>query len=118
VTLLGSTTLTVTRDAGTYVDGDWVPSTSTLTIRGSLQPISGRERQSLPEGYRSPGRFKLYTRAVLQGAVGGDAGHNADLITYRGSVFEVASIEDWTEHRASTAHHQYLLLARAEDGNP
>ena len=64
--MLGQRTYTITRQSGgsTGTDGIWTPGAeSTLTIRGSWQPLTGRELEQLPEGYRERARAKLNTNA-------------------------------------------------------
>jgi len=117
--LLGATTMTVERRSGGYVDGVWTPAvTETFDIRASWQPINGRERQNLPEGYRTRQTSKLYTQPadVLRGARPGPGGYPEDIVIYKGRRFEVISVEDWRDHNANTRHNKYLLAEIGSDG--
>jgi len=53
--------------AGTLLKGQSVPgSTSVLNFDASVQPLSGRERETLPEGLREKGAHRLYTDFALR----------------------------------------------------
>lgn len=93
-------TLTVKRKAaGSYdLRGQFVPGAeTTLDIVASIQPVSPRERELLPEGTRLREMFKLYTTTQLlppRGAppVGGD------IVTINGEDFLVTSCQDYVTH--------------------
>ncbi len=84
-----------TRDAtsGLYVPG----STSTLSAQVSLQPLSMREVQLLPEGIRQKAAWKLYTGTALQIA-DPTANALADQFTKNGKVYEITSLGEWDTH--------------------
>jgi len=50
------------RDPGSYIKGIWKPGrvTEIRGIKCSIQPISGRDVQILPEGDRDKVEFKIY----------------------------------------------------------
>lgn len=112
MTLLGPTTVTVERPgpqtvvAGEVIDG----APTTFTIRASVQPIGGREREDLPEGYRTRGRYKMYQKRgpVLQ-TTNLETNQREDIAVYKGRRFEVVSWLDWSDHKAPTKHQKYLL---------
>lgn len=115
--LLGAKNYTVRRPgAGSYPDGDWLPGGDTVfDVRASIQPLTGRERAALPEGYRQTGRFKMYVGAESQelqtDTLATD--QTPDVIEYRGRDYEITSVFNWTDHAvdgATTAHRKYLLV--------
>jgi hypothetical protein len=59
----------VTRSASTGTagsDGHWtMPSTSTLTVFGSLQPYSGKDLKDLKEGQRADDYRKFFTNQPM-----------------------------------------------------
>lgn len=127
-TLLGKTTVTVQRFSGAYVDGIWQPGTpATFTTDLSVQPLAGRERQQLPELYRSRQIAKAYgmpsnTQAELPLKTTDTAASSmADRVVYKGRTYEVISVEDWNDHGladgAATDHVRYLLAEQGEGGN-
>lgn len=113
--MLGERAYTVQRrGAYTVVDGRMTPgATTTLQIRASIQPVSGRIRETLPEGIRQQVTMVAYTRSVLRGL-----DHLTDLppdrIEYRGELLEVADVMPW--HEAPLAHHLVALVRAQEDG--
>lgn len=51
---------------GTFVEGTFVPGSKVmLTVSGSLQPMTDRDTQVLPELYRTRQTYKLYSEDVL-----------------------------------------------------
>jgi hypothetical protein len=88
--------------AGSYVAGDWVPSSnvSTTTYAANVQQASGRDIQKLPEGERTreaivvylprdAGPFQVSERT---------AGLDRDRLVWRGVTFELARVEDWSSY--------------------
>jgi hypothetical protein len=88
--------LTVTRyAAGSYVDGRWVEGVgSTFTIKASVQPLSDREMQLLPEARRNTETYNLFTDTQLRTAEQ-TQGKNADRVSIYGEMFEVLSVGHW-----------------------
>ena len=104
-------TLTVTRedtDTGAYnADGDWVKgTTSQFTITASVQPLTGKEMELLPEGRRESQSYKLYSATKLL-TVKTAPKDNADLVTYDGRNFEVLIVEDWQN---SIINHYKIIV--------
>ena len=100
---------TVTRQSsGSYNDaGDFVPGAdSTITIKASCQPVSGRERELLPEGSRQKQVWKLYTTTELH-SNRGPTPTRGDIVTIKGEKFEVIDCQDQTEHGASVTSIRY-----------
>lgn len=88
--------VTVTRGtAGSYTNGRYVAgSTSEITISEiSVQPMSARERQLLPEGTKDKEVIKLYTTTALLSA---DQATRvpADVVAYQGLNYRVFAVED------------------------
>jgi hypothetical protein len=76
-------------------DGRAVKSVlSTATIRGSVQPLTDRQREVLPEGIRQSVTRKVYTKSDLRTA---DQLTNtpSDLIVYGGETYEVVRVTRW-----------------------
>lgn len=108
--LLGSITVTVRRQSPlSYVNGEAVRgSESTFTALVSIQPMSGREREDLPEGYRTKRVSKLYTRSDLH-VLDVDTATPGDIVEYDGTDWEILSARDFTDHSRPTAHRKYIL---------
>lgn len=89
-------TLTITRySAGTRVKGTWVEGTpSTFEADYSVQPLTGREMQLLPEDRRTTQSYRLYGDTKLY-TVDVNTGTNADRVTIDGETYEVFSCAPW-----------------------
>jgi hypothetical protein len=78
---------------GSYVGGVWVqPTPVVMAIRASVQPATGEDLVSLPEGRRERETFKIYTVTDLRS---GDEPLQikADVLTLYGSEFEVQQVQ-------------------------
>lgn len=55
------------KEGGAYDDnGVWVPNAATpMVIKATVQPVTGRMLQDLPEGLRQGARYTLRTRTVV-----------------------------------------------------
>jgi hypothetical protein len=85
-------TYVVTRRGPTTVGSDGradLATSSTFSILASVQPMSGRELQRLPEGMRVAERRVLFTATTLQ-VVGAP-----DVVRVDGEDWEVESVENW-----------------------
>ncbi len=119
--LLGKTLVTVERHTGDFVLGEWVRSLeSTFDIELSIQPISGREQQRLPEGYRTRRVVKAYgqpapVEKLRTTSLASEAPN--DIVIYKGDRFDVISVEDWDIGPVQTRHIRYQLAEIGADGN-
>ena len=75
--------------AGSYVRGDWVVSTTeNFTFVGSVQPLTGKETEFLPETRRDTGLVKVYSNTPL--AVSLEGSNTAgDVVIWAGKRWEV-----------------------------
>lgn len=119
--ILGARTYTVERvGVGSYslTTGLWADgSVATFDVVGSWQPMSGREREVLPEGYRTRQVAKLFcdaTQPVLTPVAVG-AKQRADIIMRDGVQYEVVGYADWSDHAGATAHRTYQLAEVGAD---
>ena len=85
-----------TNEATTFTDGlAEVIEADAFSVQGvSVQPLTGTERQSLPELIRDRALIKLYTRCPLL-SVDVEGKVRADRIDYRGHEYVVQSVQDW-----------------------
>lgn len=94
------------RNAGTFTSGRWVETAGTpRTILGTIQPLSGKEREALPEGRRTKASAKIYTSDTLT-VLGGS--QNPDRISWDGITYEVLSVE--TRSAGVINHNKYTLV--------
>lgn len=87
-------TYTVTRRAaGAYVDGRYQPgATSTVEIVASVQPVTGRTLQDLPEGQRGEETRVVYTETEIRSH---GPGIEPDRITLDGETWICIRSERW-----------------------
>jgi hypothetical protein len=121
MTLLGETSLTVTRQAGgSYVQGVWTdggggPTTFSITV--SVQPVTPRLIDMLPEGSRTDARFVFYAEIgqpeIYTVDLGGQV--RADRVEYNGREYMVQSVGDWSAHVSGLPYREYVLLEIGED---
>lgn len=112
--ILGLETVTRRRYAtGSFTAGRWVNGASSDTsISMSVQPLTDRELQTLPEGERTSENLKGYTTAdVRTGDEESSPVVVADRIQVRGAWFEVRQVE---EQRAVLPHKKVRLLRLLE----
>ena len=76
-----NTTVTVSRDSGTYTDGRYVDAAAVVsTIQANVQPAPTEALKRLPEGSRADGAIVVFPSAgsmELRTAAVGAAGFNA-----------------------------------------
>jgi hypothetical protein len=82
---------------GFYTTG----STSTFNVSGSFQPISGKDRQMLPEGVKETATHWFYSETALL---------IDDVITHTdGSKYQVKTIEVWQGFGLGLDHYANVL---------
>lgn len=111
--LLGVTTVTVTRPGVTTVtEGKPVVATgTTFSIELSIQPLTGREAQYLPEGIRERAQYKAYAdlaQATLQ-PLDLSTGRGGDTLSYASKNWKVTQGFPWDLH-VPAGHHKYILI--------
>lgn len=78
---------------GSYVNGLWVEGAETLiVITASIQPTTGEEMLSLPEGRRNKKTYSLFTSTDINVIVGTA---NPDQVQIFGERYEVVRVEPW-----------------------
>lgn len=103
----GTYTVTRTTDGGHDSKGRAVAgSASTFEITASVQPMSGRDVQLLPEGYHGKETQKLYTTTAL---VAVDASNEPDEVSIGGENWKVIMVKHW---EAFGSDHYKAILSR------
>lgn len=83
----------LTESPGAYVQGLFVPGArSVFVIDASIQPVSGEDMITAPEGRRIQDMIKVYTSIELKQAEEG-TGQQPDIIVWQGYGYEVTSID-------------------------
>lgn len=75
---------------GRYTSG----AETTLSIEASIQPVSGRDLKTLPEGRRAEEVRVVYTVTELRTL---NPAGDGDVVTYGGEPWEVFRVERWPD---------------------
>jgi hypothetical protein len=111
------TTYTVRRYAsGSLVKGRWVPDASytETEIIASIQPMSGRERELLPEGERTKEIIRIYTKHGLRQAMEKN-NVKGDQVSYKGRMYEVKRVDTWDFDWNNMAHFKAMATLVEDD---
>ena len=93
------------RSTGDYVAGVWEDSgTTTLTFTGSVQPVSGKDLETVPTGRRDKGIMKIYSSEALQCAVQG-SNFSGDIVIWAGKRWEV--FQELPYQNSLIPHYKY-----------
>lgn len=80
----------------------------------SLQPISGKTLQALPEGYRSKAQYSFWTKTDIRGIQQGTE-QLPDMILIDGLWYSIYSLKDWT--RTSFLIHTHCVAILDDQSN-
>lgn len=94
-------------DAGKFHGGD----VESIGVWASVQPLSGRQVQLLPEGRRNDESLEIYTMQPVFAASTSRA-QKADIIIWQERRFEVWSVKYWYD--PSLGHYQTTALAETD----
>lgn len=82
-------------DAGTENKGRYVPgATNPIEFSASVQPLTGNEKLTLPEGIREKETYRIYTDFELHTSNEKDK-KKADRVTLFGKTFEIVRCDIW-----------------------
>lgn len=94
---------------GEYVDGLWVQGdTKWIRIVASIQPFTGEELLSLPEGMRSRRPVQIWSQQRLRT---GKTNVEPDEVLYEGEWYEIQEIDSHNS-RAPISHGLYVGLRK------
>lgn len=80
----------------------------------SLQPISGKTLQALPEGYRSKAQYSFWTKTDIRGIQQG-TNQLPDEILIDGLWYSIYSLRDWT--RTTFLIHTHCVAILDDQNN-
>lgn len=90
---------------GEYVRGVWTEAAAPapVTLKASVNPATGRQRETLPEGYRLRDAFIMYIATLdydlVQPMRKGVGKSDQDVINYKGQDYSVYSVpDDYSSH--------------------
>jgi hypothetical protein len=91
---------TITRyNPGSYdSNGRWNADTTTaVPIQAHIQPLTGKEKDEVPEGRREKDMIRIYSDTVLKGVEVDSTKTQPDRITYDNRTFEVFNARVWLD---------------------
>lgn len=93
--------------AGSYVNGVWIPGTeSTFIIMASVQPVTGEDQLTLPEGRRLSDFVKAYSDIELR-VLGEIVGLQPDRLAWRGYDYECIQMD--VRQMDVISHYKYIF---------
>jgi len=97
---------------GTLVKGQYTPGAETpMTIQASVQPLTGNEQETLPEGFRESGSFKLFTDFKLR-ALNQKTKEPGDRVTLDDKEYLVIIVAPWQNN---VINHYKAIVSEAND---
>ena len=81
-------TISMIHRTAELVNGRWTTSEAEGSFVGSVQPVSGKDLQFLPEGRRDIGMVKVYSNTALAVSVEG-SNTPGDIVLWAGKKWEV-----------------------------
>ena len=82
------------KSPGAYQDGEWIDGAEVVhTTTASVQPVTGKQLQALPENRRTGGVFALFSSFQFQ--AGGTPGAQPDAVILGGKRYECFQVEPW-----------------------
>lgn len=103
------------KNPGAYVNGVWQQSGETLIpITCSVQPTTGEDMLSIPEGRRNRKSYALFTSTKVNVIHGLNNSTNPDQLEIYGERYEVVKVEIWQNNPAVFAIvNHYKIIATA-----
>ena len=100
------------QNVGAYVNGVWVPAGETpIVITASIQPTTGEDMLSIPEGRRNRKTYALFTSTKIEVI---HTGANPDQVVIFGERYEVIKVEIWQNNPpvfGIVNHYKFLASA-------
>lgn len=86
--------VTITRSSGSFGEGGWINTSSTIYAKGTIVVADSRALQQIPEGDRVVGSMQLlidiqiYETSAARGGL-------SDQIVWRGDNYRVQKVDPW-----------------------
>lgn len=97
--------IAVQKRTGQRVNGKWTETSTTANITGSVQPVSGKDTQFLPENRRDTGVVKVYSKEPLSVSIEG-SNTPGDVVIWAGKKWEV--FQELVYANGLINHHKYF----------
>jgi hypothetical protein len=95
---------TVTRSTGTWVNGRFTLTTSTLNYSGTILPASSKDVIQTPEGDRIKGEIAIYTDSncplyeTFLNQKTGNSGNVSDEVTWQGENYKIIQVKPYVDY--------------------
>lgn len=89
----------ISRDAGAWQAGVWVPNPQDVPSYGIIQPSTPEELEMLPEGDRVKGAFTFHSsNAIYHTGVNNDGVEStSDIIAWHGQNYRIVFVAPWQD---------------------
>ena len=98
---------TVTRKTGTWVNGVFTTSSTTLAPSGTIQPLTSKDIEQLPEGEATKGMISIWSLTQLYSTrldPSGETGGLSDTVTWQGVDYDIHETRDFSQN----GHYKYI----------
>lgn len=113
--MLGFASISIRTRTAAWTDGVFTEAApTTSTIQGSIQPVTGRDLEQMPEGQIRNGKWKLYTQTALQ-FTDPSTPQNTTEVSHEGRWLRAVDLNRWTLSGSPLAHYKYILLEPGQD---
>lgn len=104
-------TIQAHRRAGSYVGPRWVAADIDFTFEGSVQPVTGKEFETLAIGRQDGGILKVYSDSLLNVSKEGNP-QTGDWFTWDGRQWELCA--ELPNQNSLIPHYKYIARERGE----
>jgi hypothetical protein len=83
--------------AGSYTTGRWNTQTpADVIIKAHIQPLTGKEKEEVPEGRREKAAIRIYAESLLKG-VDDVNKTQPDQVVYENINYEIYQVKNWLD---------------------
>lgn len=97
--------IAVLKRTGSRVGGRWTGTSTPTNVTGSVQPLTGKDTQFLPENRRDTGLVKVYSNEPLSMSIEGSE-TPGDIVIWSGKKWEV--FQELAYENGLIPHYKYL----------
>lgn len=93
-------TFTVSRYSGTWQGGKFSTTASVFSVTGVITPMKTKDVAQLPQGDTILGAIEIFSPVPLLTTrldPSGESGGTADEVTWKGEVYKILKVDDFTD---------------------
>jgi len=99
-------TITYQQVAGSFINGVYTKVNTPSTFIGSVQPVTGKDIESLNVGREDRGKVKIYSNTPLNVSIEGIQTKPGDVVEWQGQKWEV--IQEMIFQNDLIEHYKYI----------